>query len=365
MTNAASSGPGWSTSAPVTALWSQSRPRRGGEGSRAGEATAVGSSATTSAAWTRVVHEDANLTAADALVVTFIDVGQGDAILLQLGDVDVLVDTGPVTAWHENLRKSLASVHGALEMLFITHPHDDHYGGAKDVLDGLEVKGVYTNGEGRGPPRDPGVSASWHAVEQAVANEHLAIQTLEDGEVLQPAPGLVIRVLAAGGHFPDKPGGSYVNNDSLVLMVEFAGRRLLLTGDIETEADRRMVEVYCGRGKPTPCAALHADVLKVPHHGSANFDATFFAAVKPDWAVISAAYRNEANCLPRLESVAALRGVGAKVGSTSADGVENIVLRVESTGAMSWTWPTQKAFGWSRAAGTNSVCQPESYPQAQ
>ena len=47
-----------------------------------------------SAAWTRVVHEGANLAAADPLVVTFVDVGQGDAILLQLGDVDVLVDTG-------------------------------------------------------------------------------------------------------------------------------------------------------------------------------------------------------------------------------------------------------------------------------
>lgn len=81
------------------------------------------------------------------LTVTFVDVENGDAILLQLGDVELLVDAGKSNAWKLGLGDALDAVQGPLETLFITHPHLDHYGGAADVLANLDVARVVTNGE--------------------------------------------------------------------------------------------------------------------------------------------------------------------------------------------------------------------------
>src|SRR4030095_3620943 len=112
--------------------------------------------------------------------------------------------------------------------------------------------------------------------------------TFTVGDVLEPAPGLKVTVLATGsatgGEFPDLPDGSNINNDSLGFMLEFGGKRILLTGDIEAGADKKLVQRLCEHGDPAHCPALRADVLKVPHHGSAKFDTEFLAATHPAWA---------------------------------------------------------------------------------
>jgi glyoxylase-like metal-dependent hydrolase (beta-lactamase superfamily II) len=98
---------------------------------------------------------------ASDLMVTFVDVENGDAILLKLGDVELLVDAGKSNAWKLGLGDALDAVQGPLETLFITHPHLDHYGGAADVLANLDVARVVTNGERRGPPRDRAAQKTW------------------------------------------------------------------------------------------------------------------------------------------------------------------------------------------------------------
>lgn len=310
--------------------------------------------------WTVVVEPTA--TADRNLVVTFIDIDEGDAILIQLDDVDLLVDTGKANAWDLSLGAALGAVDGPLEAVFITHPHLDHYGGAADVLANLDVTKVYTNGERRGPPRvgDSGSQPTWKEFEKAVSDEGLAISTLKVGDVLKPATGLTLGVLATGsptgGQFPDTKDGTDINNDSLILMLEYAGRRLLLTGDIEIDAGESLVNTYCPSQDPTTCPQLHADVLKVPHHGSASFAPGFFTAVSPEWAVTSAAFESSAHCLPRVEPNDALIALGAKLISTSADGNEHAVLTVAKTGAMSWAMPTKEIFAWRKKAGAASKC---------
>lgn len=299
-----------------------------------------------SRAWTTPVTAAATA----ALVITFVDVGQGDAILLQLDDVDLLVDAGTAAAWDPHLKARLASVRGPLEGLFLTHPHDDHYGAAADVLGAFEVQAVTTNGERRGAPRDEKKSPTWEAFEAAVAAEGLSFATLTTGQTLTPATGLVIRVLAAGGQFPDTATGADINNDSLVLLVEYGGRRILLTGDIEPAAGQQLVADLCTDGAAATCPALRADVLKLPHHGSAKFDPAFFTAVAPAWAVLSADYQNKKHCLPRRDPIDALAALGAKIVSTSADGEEDVVLTVTAAGVLSWTWPSKDVFYWDKAS---------------
>ncbi len=306
------------------------------------------------------------------LTVTFVDVDNGDAILLKLGDVELLVDAGKSNAWKLGLGDALDAVQGPLETLFITHPHLDHYGGAADVLANLDVARVVTNGERRGPPRDRAAQKTWSYFEDAVSSEGLRIESLPVGTILTPAPGLTLEVLASGdphgGRFRDTGAGTDINNDSLVLMVDYAGRRLLLTGDIEVAAGKALVDAYCVNHDPATCPKLRADVLKVPHHGSAHFAPALFRAVTPAWAVTSAANRGTALCLPRAESSEALHSLGARLVSTSAEGLGAAVLTISAHGDLRWTLPPKPIFAWQKptARGKGAKCgAPITYAQGQ
>lgn len=309
---------------------------------------------------------------ASDLTVTFVDVDNGDAILLKLGDVELLVDAGKSNAWKLGLGDALDAVQGPLETLFITHPHLDHYGGAADVLANLDVARVVTNGERRGPPRDRAAQKTWSYFEDAVSSEGLRVESLPVGTILTPARGLTVEVLASGdpqgGRFRDTSVGTDINNDSLVLMVDYAGRRLLLTGDIEVAAGKALVDAYCVNRDPATCPKLRADVLKVPHHGSAHFAPALFRAVAPTWAVTSAANRGTALCLPRAESSEALHSLGARLVSTSAEGSGAAVLTITARGDLRWKLPAKPIFAWQKrtARGPGATCgAPIAYAQGQ
>ena len=283
----------------------------------------------------------------DSLQITIVDVEQGDAILIQLGETDLLVDAGPRGAC-DHLLTSLTGVRGELELLAITHPHDDHYGCAPEVLERHRVQRLVTNGERRGPPRDKKPLVSWTRFEEAAARAMLPLESLQVGEALTPAPRLTLKVLASrnpeGGRFRDSESGEDINNDSLVLLLDFAGRKVLLTGDIEVAGGRHLVKQYCAGS--WGCAPLQADVLKVPHHGSEDFAPEFFRAVQPSWAVISANYGSRKHFLPRAKTVRALQEVGAKVLSTSAEGTEDVRLTISPSGELSWRAPGAPVFVW-------------------
>lgn len=306
---------------------------------------------------------DAEPAAPAPLRVVFVDVGQGDAILLDVGDVELLIDAGPKGKFDHLAEVLDAHVDGPLEVLVVTHPHDDHFGGAAKVLDAFDVARVITNGERRGPERKGDKeSKEWNALEDAVADEGRTIEGLAVGDVVEPATGLRIEVLAtgnpAGGEFKDTSSGEDINNDSLVLLVTFGGRRLLLTGDIEVDADQMLVERFCEAGAGE-CPSLHADVLKVAHHGSADFDEAFLEAVAPAFAVVSAGFENKRHCLPRVDAIDALLAVGATIYSTSSEGTEDVVLTIAADGTMSWNTPDVPVFAWRKEKG--GECEPVSY----
>ena len=124
-----------------------------------------------------------------------------------------------------------------------------------------------------------------------------------------------------------------------------------------------VVADYCTGGSAATCPELHADVLKIPHHGSANFDPEFFTAVGATWGVISAGYKNRKHCLPRTDPIDALHALGTKIISTSADGDENVVLTTTSGGVMAWSWPATDFFAWAKSAGT--ACSEEMFVEGQ
>jgi competence protein ComEC len=205
----------------------------------------------------------------------FLDVGQGDATLLQSRHAAVLIDGGP--AFPERFDLGASTVVPALralgvrrlDVLVATHADSDHSGGLPAVLEAFEVGVVWVP---RGALADPGF---W-PLRAAAAARGVSVEPRGAGDDAARFGDLGLEPL-----WPPAEQSSLSRNDaSLVVRAELAGRRVLLPGDIGREAEALLV---------ASGADLEAELLKLPHHGSrSSASAGFLDAVRPLAAIASA-----------------------------------------------------------------------------
>lgn len=239
-------------------------------------------------------------TAPATLTVTAIDVGQGDATLVEGAGARILVDGGPdedaVAAWlrRRGIRR--------LDLVVLTHPHADHGDGLAAVLAGVDVGAFWLRHvEADSPLEDELRTAAITAgvpVHEPVAGQRATVG------------GLDVAVLAPPRGRPHAGSDSEVNEMSLVLRVDQGDRRALLTGDVEAEGQAALL-----RSPP----GLRAGVLKVPHHGSATSDPAFLHAVGARVALVSAGRDNDYGH-PHPDVVDALEAAGTQVRRTDLEG---------------------------------------------
>jgi competence protein ComEC len=246
-----------------------------------------------------------------ASTLTVLDVGQGDAILLQsVRGTRMLVDGGPdpdrllvalderIPAWDRRL-----------DVVVLTHPHEDHVAGLAVLLRRYTIGRVLEPGmHGPGP--------GWAAWDAALAGRRPPRATIGTGGHLQlDEIGLTVLWPDAGAVPIDPPDtGTGINNVSIVLLGQVGARRFLLAGDIEQGID----PILLGRGLP------RVDVLKVAHHGSATASTqAFLDAVRPSVAIASAGAGNPYGH-PAPSTLARLREHGARVYHTDKDGTVEI-----------------------------------------
>ncbi|MBM3270501.1 MAG: MBL fold metallo-hydrolase [Candidatus Sericytochromatia bacterium] len=212
------------------------------------------------------------------LMLTVLDVGQGDAIAVRVaGGGCTLVDAGPAADGRDAGRAIVLPALARLgcrrlDRLVVTHAHVDHLGGLASVARQVPVGEVWDAGhpEGGLPYRQALAAVLGGGIPLLVP---VAGTARRDGaatwRVLGPA-----RPLHRGTR-------SDANNNSVVLLLEYEGTRILLAGDLEDAGERRLLA-------EVPPGGLRADLLKVAHHGSRfGSSARFLAAVRPRASLVS------------------------------------------------------------------------------
>jgi len=255
------------------------------------------------------------------LRITFLDVGQGDAILVELPEGRrLLVDGGPAGAHRLDVGERVVAPYlwnrpaAGVDAVAVTHSDTDHSGGLRAVLTRFRVGELWENGRW-----GPGSEETLRAAERSGACR----RTLVAGQRIWLGSALVT-VLNPDGTLPlDEPAPDGENEQSLVLRLDWRGFSLLLTGDLGRPGEERVLASH---------APVRALALKVGHHGS-RFSSTgeFLAATRPAVAVISVGARNPFRH-PTPDALARLEAAGARIYRTDADGA--VIL--ETDGASLW-----------------------------
>jgi competence protein ComEC len=209
------------------------------------------------------------------LTVTFLDVGQGDAILIEGPDGHrILVDGGPSgTAITNALGRRLPFDDRRLDMVVLTHPQQDHLGGLSTVLDQYSVRSVLANSI-------EGDSFAYRAWADSLNANDIDPTEARRGQTIDLGHGAVLSVIGSGSD----GAGAGANDSSLVLRLSMGEASFLLTGDITERGEATLL----GTGTD-----IDSTVLKVAHHGSATSTSTaFLARTSPVIDVISVAADN-------------------------------------------------------------------------
>ncbi|MBT3834803.1 MBL fold metallo-hydrolase [Candidatus Peribacteria bacterium] len=242
--------------------------------------------------------------------VVMMDVGQGESILIRTpSDQTILVDGGPDYSILERLGEELSFFKRDIDLVILTHPDSDHSTGLSRVLDRYTVKNILMTGVIKDNPRyDSFLNEVYESGAKVIFAQSNNDLDLDDGAMLD----IIWPLENMFGKSHKKP-----NNVSIVAKILWKDHELLLTGDIEKEAEKEILM------QPID---ISADILKVPHHGSKTSSSTgFIVAVNPSLAVVSAGKDNRFGH-PARDIVSRYENLGAKVRSTSEEGRIELVL---------------------------------------
>jgi competence protein ComEC len=233
------------------------------------------------------------------LSVTFLDIGQGDSILIQTPDgVQMLIDGGPDGTVLRRLSKELPWFDRTIDVVLGTHPDKDHIGGLVDVLKNYQVANIITTENRSGTGVD-------NAFADAFKHEDKAnIIMARAGQVFMLGASTTVTIFS-----PDHdPTGLETNTSSIVAKVSYGNIDFMLTGDAPISIEEYLVRTYG--------PMLSSEVLKLGHHGSRTSSSDdFLNMVHPNYAVVSAG-KNNTYGHPHKEVVDAVLARNIKLVST-------------------------------------------------
>lgn len=219
------------------------------------------------------------------LIVTFLNVGYGDSILVQTREgLNLLIDAGdPEHA--PNLLNSLRARNiSEIHTAFITHPHKNHFGGFLALSRHLKIRRVFINGDARGEP-------TYHELDKQFAERKIPVKIIRPGKTLTFSREIRIEVLHAGDE------SMSINDASMALKLVCGKTAFLFTSDIGPEIQARLAGQAGGQ--------FQANVIQIPHHGG-PLHPNFIKHFQADIFVISTGPNPYG--LPREEEIQDFKG---------------------------------------------------------
>ena len=255
------------------------------------------------------------ITTGSSLVrVHFIDVGQGDATLIDCGTTEVLIDGGDNAAGSTVVSYLKPYVDGKLDYLIATHPDADHIGGLDDVLRAYQVGTIIDSG-------CPASTRSYRDYLTAAQNEAGASISYSRSVHYDLGRNSALYLIDTGSDWDN------ANDNSVVCQLIAGNVQVLFTGDMTQDVEKARLGLFGD-----------IDVLKVGHHGSAySTSAGFLQVVRPEYAVISYKVGNDYHH-PAKSALRRLLEAGATIYGTGKSG--SVVLTTDGT---SYTFNTSKA----------------------
>lgn len=201
----------------------------------------------------------------------FIDVGQGDSTLILTDDAAVLIDAGPTDAAEETVQY-IRGYTDSIDYMILTHPHEDHIGGAVKIINSLQVKNVIMTDASNDV-------VTFSRLINVIEESGVRVIEAQVGNTYD-ADGIELLILAPLADLGD------FNEYSVVTRVQYKDVSMIVPGDAESGSEGLMLETYLS-------GELNADILKLGHHGSRTSSTSeFLAAVNPRWSIASCGLNN-------------------------------------------------------------------------
>lgn len=239
----------------------------------------------------------------EELRVVFLDIGQGDAILIQTKTKNVLIDGGPDRGIVYKLDQYIAAHQRKIDLMILTHPDGDHLNGLVEVLRRWPVKNFLETGVKSSSP-------SYFELQRLIAERDLPVYYSPNLRKIILKPNLILEIL-----WPLRVEENLIQEDpnslSLVLRLRHQDNTFLFTGDADHEVEKKLLNLW---------PQLESVVLKIGHHGSKySSDLSFLQEVRPAYAVISVGADNTFGH-PSLRVLDSLEQISAQVLRTDQKG---------------------------------------------
>lgn len=202
------------------------------------------------------------------LTVSFLDVGQGDSILIELPDGNTMLIDASESDQAEGIIDYIEGRgHDTLDYVVATHPHADHIGGMREVLEAFDVGEIWM-------PDADSDTKTYENLLETVAEKEIPLHVAAAGKTILSTESLAIDLVA-----PCSKEYDDLNDYSAVIRLTYGKTRFIFTGDAEAHSEEEIL---------ASGVSLSADVLKLGHHGSSTSSSeAFVKAVDPKWGIIS------------------------------------------------------------------------------
>ncbi|MGN2369585.1 ComEC/Rec2 family competence protein [Clostridium cagae] len=211
------------------------------------------------------------------IIVHYIDVGQGDAALIQVNNINMLIDSGPKESRNKILDYLQSLNIKKINYIVATHPHEDHIGNMAKIIKTYGLYKFYA-------PKIENTTSTFEKMIDALKDKNLKINVIKkDTNSIDLGKNTDVTIFS-----PIKDSYDNINNYSPVIKIQYGDTSFLFTGDAEKEVEN---EILLDSNNN-----IRSDVIKIGHHGSSTSSSkSFIEKVNPSIAIISVGADNKFN----------------------------------------------------------------------